>query len=355
MQRNSSTRQESASAPRGSAVGYPLRALTRIAARWPRFVMATVILASCACAGYAFFFLRFKSDRAGMLERQAELRQHWASYSKSFDHASDVIVVVESKNLDDIKRTIDDVADRLRREPEHFNNILARFEAGALQRKWLQYVSPRRLQVGLSRVNQYAPILRGDYRPIELDYLYNQLGEQIEGRMEQAADKPLTPAQTAQLFKHAGQLTTSLNDFIANPDNFHTPWPNLVPTDPQTNALRDQTVYFLSDRGTMGYLRVEPKTDAEEGGQAAALARLEAINTEVAEAHPGCQIGLTGIPILEREELQRSQFDVLLAIGVAAVSCLVVMSVGFRGVRHPLLTLAMLAVALTWRSASRRR
>jgi predicted RND superfamily exporter protein len=348
MQRNNSTRQESASAPRGSAVGYPLRALTRIAARWPRFVMATVILASCACAGYAFFFLRFKSDRAGMLERQAELRQHWASYSKSFDHASDVIVVVESKNLDDIKRTIDDVADRLRREPEHFNNVLARFEAGALQRKWLQYVSPRRLQVGLSRVNQYAPILRGDYRPIELDYLYNQLGEQIEGRMEQAADKPLTPAQTAQLFKHAGQLTTSLNDFIANPDNFHTPWPNLVPTDPQTNALRDQTVYFLSDRGTMGYLRVEPKTDAEEGGQAAALARLEAINTEVAEGHPGCQIGLTGIPILEREELQRSQFDVLLAIAVAAVSCLVVMSVGFRGVRHPLLTLAMLAVALTW-------
>ena len=114
-------------------------------------------------------------------------------------------------------------------------------------------MSPRRLQVGLSRVNQYAPILRGDYRPIELDYLYNQLGEQIEGRMEQAADKPLT-RRTAQLFKHAGQLTTSLNDFIANPDNFHTPWPNLVPTDPQTNALRDQTVYLLSDRGTMGYL-----------------------------------------------------------------------------------------------------
>ncbi len=176
-------------------------------------------------------------------------------------------------------------------------------------------MSPRRLQVGLSRVNQYAPILRGDYRPIELDYLYNQLGEQIEGRMEQAADKPLTPAQTAQLFKHADQLTTSLNDFIANPENFHSPWPNLVPTDPQTNALRNQTVYFLSDRGTMGYLRVEPRADAaEEGGQSEALARLEDINAEVAEAHPDCQIGLTGIPILEREEMQRSQFDMLLAI-----------------------------------------
>jgi uncharacterized protein len=349
MQRNSSTRQESAAAPRGSAVGYPLRALTRIAARWPRFVMATVILASCACAGYSFYFLRFKSDRAQMLERQAELRLHWAAYAKTFDHAADVIVVVEGKNLDEIKRAIDDEADRLHREPDNFSGVLARFEAGSLQHKWLQYVSPRRLQIGLSRVNQYAPILRGDYRPIELDNLFGQLGDQIESRMEQAADKPLTPAQMTQVFKHAGQLTSSLNDYIANPDNFHTPWPNLVPTDPQTNALRDQTVYYLSDRGTMGYLRVCPRVDsAEEGDEGRALARLEEINAEVAEAHPGCQIGLTGIPVLEREELQRSQFDVLLAIGVASIACLAVMAVGFRGLKHPLLTLAMLAVALTW-------
>ncbi|HEV3301402.1 MAG TPA: MMPL family transporter [Planctomycetaceae bacterium] len=349
MQRNNSTRQESTASPRGSAVGYPLRGLTRIAARWPRFVMATVILASCACAGYAFFFLRFKSDRAQMLERQAELRQHWAAYSKTFDHASDVIVVVESKNLDEIKHAIDDLAERLRREPDNFTSVLARFEAGALQRKWLQYVSPRRLQIGLSRVNQYSPILRGDYRPIELDSLFTQMGDQIESRMEQAADKSLTPAQSAQIFKHAGQLTTSLNDFIANPQDFHTPWPNLVPTDAQTNALRDQTVYLLSDRGTMGYLRVVPRIDAaEESGEWQSLARLEQINAEVAEAHPACQIGLTGVPILEREEMQRSQFDVLLAIAVASVSCLVVMAVGFRGVKHPLLTLVMLAVALTW-------
>ena len=115
-----------------------------------------------------------------MLERQAELHEHWAAYSKTFDHASDVIVVVESKNLDEIKHAIDDLTDRLRREPDSFSSVLSRFDSGALQRKWLQYVSPRRLQIGLSRVNQYAPILRGDYRPIELDYLFTQLGDQIE-------------------------------------------------------------------------------------------------------------------------------------------------------------------------------
>ena len=278
MQRNNSTRQESTASPRGSAVGYPLRGLTRIAARWPRFVMATVILASCACAGYAFFFLRFKSDRAQMLERQAELRQHWAAYSKTFDHASDVIVVVESKNLDEIKHAIDDLADRLRREPDNFSSVLARFEAGALQRKWLQYVSPRRLQIGLSRVNQYSPILRGDYRPIELDYLFTQMGDQIEARMEQAADKPLTPARNAadlqarrpadnepqRLHRQSGRIFTRLGRTSCRPMRRQTPF-----------GTRRFT--FLSDRGTMGYLRVVPRTDAaEESGEWQSLARLEA-------------------------------------------------------------------------------
>ena len=62
MQRNITTRQDGHDTPRMSAVAHTLRALTRISARWPRFIMAIVILASCACAGYTFFFLKFKTD-----------------------------------------------------------------------------------------------------------------------------------------------------------------------------------------------------------------------------------------------------------------------------------------------------
>ena len=186
-----------------------------------------------------------------------------------------MIVVVESKNLDDIKHTIDDVADRLRREPEHFNNVLARFEAGALQRKWLQYVSPRRLQVGLSRVNQYAPILRGDYRPIELDYLYNQLGEQIEGRMEQAADKPLTPAadgpalqargpvddQPQRLHRQSGKLPYALAEPRADRS-----------ADECAPRIRRSTSSATAARwATCGSSR--GRTRPKKGGQAEALAR----------------------------------------------------------------------------------
>jgi uncharacterized protein len=351
MQRNTITRQESSGSPRMSAVTHTLRALTRISARWPRFILALVILASCACAGYTFFFLKFKTDRAELLDPQVEFHKHWQKYSTTFEHASQVTVVVEAGSSDEIKRILDEVADRLKREPEHFSHILCKFDAGPLQRKWLQYVKPRQLQIGLRRINEYSPVLRGDWSRIELDGLFNRLGDQIEARLASPATSatPPTPSEMRQIFKHSDLLTASLDHFLENPAEFHSPWPDLVPMDTQTRALKEETAYFLSDRGTMGYIRVVPRKDpAEATGEWQSLTRLEEIDAEVAEAHPGSKIGLTGVPVLESDEMRRSQWDMGFATLIAAAGCLVLMVFGFRGVRHPMLVLVMLAASITW-------
>jgi predicted RND superfamily exporter protein len=351
MQRNITTRQEGHDTPRMSPVTHSLRALTRISARWPRFILAIVILASCACAGYTFFFLKFKTDRRELLDPQAEFHKHWQKYANTFEHSSQVTVVVEAGTTDEIKRILDEVSDRLKHEPEHFSHVLCKFDAGPLQRKWLQYVKPRQLQVGLRRIAEYSPILRGDWSRIELDSLFDRLGNDIETRMESQASaaKTPTPSEMRQVFKHSDLLTASLDHFATNPAEFHSPWPDLVPMDTQTRALKEQTAYYISDRGTMGYLRVVPKKDpAEATGEWRALSRLEEIDTEVAEAHPGSKIGLTGVPVLESDEMRRSQWDMGFATLIAAAGCLVLMVIGFRGVRHPMLVLVMLAASITW-------
>lgn len=313
--------------------------------------MALVILASCACAGYTFFFLKFKTNRAELLDPQVEFHKHWQKYSTTFEHASQVTVIVEAGSSDEIKHILDEVADRLKREPEHFSHILCKFGAGPLQRKWLQYVRPRQLQVGLRRINEYSSVLRGDWSRIELDGLFNRLGEQIEARLGSpaASEKTPSPSEMRQIFKHSDLLIASLDHFVANPAEFHSPWPDLVPMDTQTRALKEETAYFLSDRGTMGYIRVVPRKDpAETSGEWQSLTRLEEIDAEVAEAHPGSKIGLTGVPVLESDEMRRSQWDMAFAILIAAVGCLVLMVIGFRGVRHPMLVLVMLAASITW-------
>ena len=46
--------------------------------------------------------------------------------------------------------------------------------------------------------------------------------------------------------------------------------------------------------------------------------------------------------------MRRSQWDMGFAMLIAAGGCLVLMVVGFRGVRHPMLVLVMLAASITW-------
>ena len=313
--------------------------------------MALVVLASCACAGYTFFFLKFTTRRAELLDPQAEFHKHWQKYSSTFEHASQVTVVVEAGSTDEIKRILDEVADRLNRDPEHFSQVLCKFDAGPLQRKWLQYVRPRQLQVGLRRINEYLPILQGDWSRIELDGLFDRLGEQIEARLESpaAAAKPPSPSEMRQIFKHADLLTASLNHYIANPAEFHSPWPDLVPMDTQTRALRDETAYFLSDRGTMGYLpRGSPSRFGRSVGRMALADEAGRDRRRGGRVHPGSKIGLTGVPVLENDEMRHSQWDMAYAILIAAGACLVLTVIGLRGIRHPMLLLVMLAASIIW-------
>jgi len=109
-------------------------------------------------------------------------------------------------------------------------------------------------------------------------------------------------------------------------------------------------VYFLSDRGTMGYLRVVPRRDsAEEAGEWAVAGAPSSKSTRRwPRPIPSCQIGLTASRFSNAKRCSVRNSTLILAILVASASCLVVMAVGFRGIKHPMLTLAMLAVALTW-------
>ena len=58
--------------------------------------------------------------------------------------------------------------------------------------------------------------------------------------------------------------------------------------------------------------------------------------------------GLTGIPVLESDEMQRSQLDMTWASIYSLIGVAIVLVVGFRGFKHPLLGLLMLVVGLAW-------
>ena len=66
------------------------------------------------------------------------------------------------------------------------------------------------------------------------------------------------------------------------------------------------------------------------------------------ERHPDIEIGLTGLPVLENDEMVASQNDSSFASWLALVGVAVLYLVVYRGFRFPVTTVASLLVGTVW-------
>jgi len=321
-----------------------LRGITRWASTHPKFTLAVTIGLATICVGITIALLDFKTKRADLIDPKAPFHQRWLNYTKSFGESSDIVVVVEADEPGKIKLVIDDLGSRLTRESELFSNVLYKIEPGQLAEKGLYYLTPEQLDSGLERLQAFRPIAQGNWDLIQLDSLFERLLDQIRDHRTKPTSQDAQP-----LLRHVTLLSTSLVRFLADRNDFRSPWPDLLPGNQWLRDEAKQVTYFLNDRGTMGFLKVFPADRLEESdGPSRSIDRLRQLIAKVSIDHPAANISLTGIPVLENDEMRKSQFDMFKAslISVAGVGLLLFL--GFRGIRHPLLALLMLAVGMSW-------
>jgi hopanoid biosynthesis associated RND transporter like protein HpnN len=107
--------------------------------------------------------------------------------------------------------------------------------------------------------------------------------------------------------------------------------------------------YFLTSQGKMGFVLLRLADSQESFAQGSeSIDRLRGLITEARARHPETRIGLTGLPVMENDEMRSSQTAMLKAslLSLFGVACLFV--AGFGGLRHPLMTVAALLLAMGW-------
>ncbi len=333
-----------------------LRSLTRGLTRWP-WLALMLLLAVCVVASvYTSQNLKFKNDRADLIDPDADFQKRWLSYTKSFGDNSDIVVVVEAKMPDDITAVLDELGRRLKGDSLHFRNVLFKVEHEHLRRKGLQFLSPAQLEMCLAQIKELRPVIHGDWNKVQLEKVVSQILQRLYWLQFAAAatgpeSSPLpgpTPNQVMQLIgQHVAALASSLSQALKNPADTSNPWPQLIKVDDDLAQAATKPTYFLNDRGTQGFLQVVPIIDKSDfNGATAAIARLRDVVKDVKLDHPQAKIGLTGIPVLENDEMLRSQADMTLSTIVSFVGVLLLMLAGFQGVRHPLIATFMLAIGL---------
>lgn len=350
--------------PPNGALTRLLSVVTRAQTRRPGSALWLMLLSAVLGVGLAARFLTFKTSRSDLIDPRAPFQQRWLQFVERFGNQSDLVIVIESPDPRVVTAALDRLGMQLREEPDLFQHVSWKFDPGPLLRKGLQYLSPAELEQGLKQLTIYGPILEGHWDRAGLESYCRRLTSHLRWAAQTGRE-----AETAATLSQAVRLSDSLTGFAALaispgrggstegagvPDpaaasGFLSPWPEVFPAARGRMESLRAVRYQSTPDGTMGFLTAAPIQSQEDfSGTSPAIERMRTLLAAAQREFPQATFGLTGIPVLEADEMHRSQTDMgrasLLSLGGVAVLLLV----GFRGVRHPLIALVMLLVGLSW-------
>lgn len=301
-----------------------------------------LMLSAGGCVYYTFHHLKWKMDRADLIDPSTESSKRWARYTELFGEQDDLVIVVEGEDLKTIKQALEDVGSRLAKRSDLFSSVLYKVDPGLLREKGLQYLPSDVLVSGLERLDSFRPILNGNWDLITLNGVVTRLHSQLL-RLK-------VPAETQiELLHHADILTTSLVKTLRHEEEFTNPWPEILDVPAEIDDQLNQASYLLNRSGTMAFLMVtaiHAKDTFQEPTAAIDLVRTHL--QEAGEKFLDVRFSLTGNSVLKNDQMRRSMSDLTTALIISFLGVAVLLYLGFRGILYPILGLCTLCMGLAW-------
>lgn len=329
----------------GGVVGRCLAAVSALLARRPLVAIFVVTILCAASGTFSALNLKIKTDRADLIDPNTDYQRRWLNYTKNFGEVEDLVVVIESKDPDSVRESMEDLAGKMAQETRYFHNVLFRIDPSSLASKGLQYLEPAQLEEILRRLEEFGPVLKGQWEALTLRGLFQGIQQQIR----YGADTPESQAALAGALGLAVRLTEGLDQFARSKhQEYASPWNDLIAIDQRNFEQSKQVRYLVNGDGTMGFVTAKPVLTGQLQGATESVDRVRLLMKELESRHAGIRAGLTGIPVLECDEMRSSEQAMLLesVVSYTAVSLLLIF--GFRGFRHPLIAMTMLGIGMVF-------
>ncbi|HBO43378.1 MAG TPA: hypothetical protein DD670_05495, partial [Planctomycetaceae bacterium] len=324
-----------------SLLAFPMAMVTRFALRYPVAVIAVAIGLSVVAGLLTVGKLEFHTSRLDLLDPKCSHNQLWKDYVDEFGSQDDAIVVVQGNSREQIVPVLQELSAELARRDNLFSAVLHEVDCSKIRGKGLYYLEPGQLEQIEQMLARFAPVLAGDWSQLNLSNKIDELCENLHD----PALVGLRPATLAEF----DRLSLALSATLVQPDQYRSPWPDM-PELFQTLGEPNST-FFLINEGRWGLILLRLATEKEQGSFAPGSEAIDTLRRLTAQAesrHPGVRIGLTGLPILENDEMRSSEETMIRAsiLSLVGVACLFV--AGFGGVRHPMMAVVTLLLAMAW-------
>jgi hypothetical protein len=320
----------------------PARALAGLAAlicRNRRWFFYPHVLLFAASILYTVRYLEFDTNRSNLVGPNKKYHQNFLRFKKEFPTQDDLVVVVESEDTEKNRQFVERLGAKLDAETNLFRMVFYKGDLKMLGPKALLFVPPEDLAELKQTLHDYRPFIEQFTRTTNLVSFFDMVNTQFRtAKREQSAETDSLIKALPALERIVTQAAASLS----RPG---------VPPSPGLTALFDtgqeaqQHEYITFDDGRLYLLTAQAPREDLNG---AAVDRLRELVEQTRVEVPGLNVGLTGEPVLERDEMLQSQKDTTKASIVSLLLCALIFIYGYQETGRPVKATICLVVGLAY-------
>jgi hopanoid biosynthesis associated RND transporter like protein HpnN len=307
--------------------------------RHPRWFIWPQVFLFIGCIGYTVAFLQFDTNRDDLVGSQKKYHQNFLRFKKEFPQQDDLVVVIESENAEKNRQFAERIGAKMEGETNLFTDVFYKGDLPMMGSKALLFVPEDDLAGLKATLHDQMPFIRQFTQTTNLDSFFELINTQFR-----TASRETNAQNTAlvQAFPALERIVTQATGSLQRPG---------TPPSPGVTAFFDAgeqasaQAYITFNHGRI-FLVTAHAPDEDKNGDAVERLRqlVKATQSEV----PGLNVGITGEPVLEHDEMAQSQSDTTLASIVALIICALIFIYGYNETGRPVKATICLVVGLAY-------
>jgi hypothetical protein len=299
--------------------------------------------------------LQYKTQRNDLMSPDKDYQQRWRDYLAEFGDDDDIVVVVKGQDRPKMEKGLEALAARVQTRPDLFDRLFYKADLRALRNRALVFLPVEQIRSIQQHLHDMGALLDVPLLGWRFLTLCSLLKEAEQRAEKMKPGEPLKPGDQ-ELLTQLLNITRNAKEAVVDPSKYKTPWGSLLDHPPEQKDLLAVPQYFFSDppdgpaKGeTLAFLLVRPIK--ERDSFTCALKSVRAIRDIVAQTrpdYPGVEFGVTGLPVLETDEMTAADHDTRLASWLAIAGVTVLFFLVYRSIWYPLLTVATLLIGTAW-------
>ena len=295
--------------------------------RYPRWFFWPQVALFAVCVAYSVRYLKADMNRDNLVGPNQKYHQDYLSFQQEFPEPDDLVVVVESEDVEKNRQFIERIAAKMLVETNLFRDVFYQQSLGMMGTKALQFATETNLLEMRETLKAARPFLEQFTQTTNLISLFEQINQAFRTakQEENAQNQSLVKTLPA-----LGRIVSQAHDALLRSG---------VPPSPNVATLLDNSPeallssYLTFAHGRLFVVTCHAPNDDLTGD---VVDRLRALVKATREEVPGVNVGITGEPVLDYDEMTQSQKDATLASLVSLCLCAVIFIYGYNETGRPI-------------------